>query len=157
MNINGADGLVHLSEVSWDHIKNPTEVLKVGDEVMVKVISVDKDKKRIGLSIRQTQDDPWTDRIAKYHIGDLLNAEITRLTKFGAFAKIEEDLEGLIHISEISEKRIEHAKEVLKEGDNVTVRVIKIDPEAHRIGLSIRRVDSMAYADQDWKALLDEE
>ena len=156
VNINGADGLVHLSEVSWDHIKNPAEVLKVGDEVMVKVISVDKDKKRIGLSIRQTQDDPWTDRIAKYHIGDLLNAEITRPTKFGAFAKIEDDLEGLIHISEISEKRIEHAKEVLKEGDNVTVRVIKIDPEAHRIGLSIRRVDSMAYADQDWKALLDE-
>ena len=157
VNINGADGLVHLSEVSWDHIKNPAEVLKVGDEVNVKVISVDKDKKRIGLSIRQTQEDPWGDRIAKYHIGDLLNAEITRLTKFGAFAKLEEDLEGLIHISEISEKRIEHAKEVLKEGDKVTVRVIKIDPEAHRIGLSIRRVDSMAYADQDWKALLDEE
>ena len=156
VNINGADGLVHLSEVSWDHIKNPAEVLKVGDEVNVKVISVDKDKKRIGLSIRQTQDDPWSDRIAKYHIGDLLNAEITRLTKFGAFAKIEDDLEGLIHISEISEKRIEHAKEVLKEGDNVTVRVIKIDPEAHRIGLSIRRVDSMAYADQDWKALLED-
>ena len=157
VNINGADGLVHLSEVSWDHIKNPAEVLKVGDEVNVKVISVDKDKKRIGLSIRQTQEDPWGDRIAKYHIGDLLNAEITRLTKFGAFAKLEEDLEGLIHISEISEKRIDHAKEVLKEGDKVTVRVIKIDPEAHRIGLSIRRVDSMAYADQDWKALLDEE
>ena len=157
VNINGADGLVHLSEVSWDHIKNPAEVLKVGDEVNVKVISVDKDKKRIGLSIRQTQEDPWGDRIKKYQIGQLLTAEITRLTKFGAFAKLEEDLEGLIHISEISEKRIEHAKEVLKEGDKVTVRVIKIDPEAHRIGLSIRRVDSMAYADQDWKALLDEE
>ena len=156
VNINGADGLVHLSEVSWDHIKNPAEVLKVGDEVNVKVISVDKDKKRIGLSIRQTQEDPWGDRMAKYKVGELLTAEITRLTKFGAFAKLEEDLEGLIHISEISEKRIEHAKEVLKEGDKVTVRVIKIDPEAHRIGLSIRRVDSMAYADQDWKALLDE-
>ena len=155
VNINGADGLVHLSEVSWDHIKNPAEVLKVGDEVNVKVISVDKDKKRIGLSIRQTQEDPWGDRMSKYKVGDLLTAEITRLTKFGAFAKLEDDLEGLIHISEISEKRIEHAKEVLKEGDKVTVRVIKIDPEAHRIGLSIRRVDSMAYADQDWKALLD--
>ena len=155
VNINGADGLVHLSEVSWDHIKNPAEVLKVGDEVNVKVISVDKDKKRIGLSIRQTQEDPWGDRMAKYKVGELLTAEITRLTKFGAFAKLEDDLEGLIHISEISEKRIEHAKEVLKEGDKVTVRVIKIDPEAHRIGLSIRRGDSMAYADQDWKALLD--
>ena len=155
VNINGADGLVHLSEVSWDHIKHPSEVLKVGDEVDVKVISVDREKCRIGLSIRQTQEDPWGDRIAKYQVGQLLTATITRLTKFGAFAKIEDDLEGLIHISEISEKRIEHAKEVLKEGDVVTVRVIKIDPEQHRVGLSIRRVDSMAYADQDWKALLD--
>lgn len=156
VNINGADGLVHLSEISWNQIKNPAEVLKVGDEVNVKVISVDKEKKRIGLSIRQTQDDPWSERIAKYQVGQLLEAEITRLTKFGAFAKLEDDLEGLIHISEISEKRITHAKEVLKEGDKVTVRVIKIDPDAHRIGLSIRRVDSMAYADQDWKALLGE-
>lgn len=156
VNINGADGLVHLSEISWNQIKNPAEVLKVGDEVTVKVISVDKEKKRIGLSIRQTQDDPWSERIAKYQVGQLLEAEITRLTKFGAFAKLEDDLEGLIHISEISEKRITHAKEVLKEGDKVTVRVIKIDPDAHRIGLSIRRVDSMAYADQDWKALLGE-
>ncbi len=156
VNINGADGLVHLSEISWNQIKNPAEVLKVGDEVSVKVISVDKEKKRIGLSIRQTQDDPWSERIAKYQVGQLLEAEITRLTKFGAFAKLEDDLEGLIHISEISEKRITHAKDVLKEGDKVTVRVIKIDPDAHRIGLSIRRVDSMAYADQDWKALLGE-
>jgi small subunit ribosomal protein S1 len=156
VNINGADGLVHLSEISWNQVKNPAEVLKVGDEVTVKVISVDKEKKRIGLSIRQTQDDPWSDRIAKYQVGQLLEAEITRLTKFGAFAKLEDDLEGLIHISEISEKRITHAKEVLHEGDKVTVRVIKIDPDAHRIGLSIRRVDSMAYADQDWKSLLGE-
>lgn len=156
VNINGADGLVHLSEISWNQIKNPAEVLKVGDEVSVKVILVDKEKKRIGLSIRQTQDDPWSERIAKYQVGQLLEAEITRLTKFGAFAKLEDDLEGLIHISEISEKRITHAKDVLKEGDKVTVRVIKIDPDAHRIGLSIRRVDSMAYADQDWKALLGE-
>lgn len=155
VNISGADGLVHLSEVSWDHIKNPSDVLQVGQEVNVKVISVDKEKKRIGLSIRQTQEDPWTDRVAKYHVGQLVEGEITRLTKFGAFAKLEEDLEGLIHISEISEKRIEHAKEVLKEGDKVTLRVIKIDPENHRIGLSIRRVDSMAYADMDWQTLLD--
>lgn len=155
VNINGADGLVHLSEVSWDHIKNPSEVLEVGQEVTVKVISVDKEKKRIGLSIRQTQEDPWSDRVAKYHVGQLVEGTITRLTKFGAFAKLEEDLEGLIHISEISEKRIEHAKEVLKEGDKVTLRVIKIDPENHRIGLSVRRVDSMAYADMDWQTLLD--
>lgn len=155
VNINGADGLVHLSEISWDRIQHPTEVLKVGQEVKVKIISVDREKKRIGLSIRQLEKDPWVGRIGQYEVGQLLEGTITRLTKFGAFARIEEDLEGLIHISEISERRIDHPKEVLKEGDTVTLRVIKIEPENHRIGLSIRRVDSMAYAEMDWKTLED--
>ena len=101
------------------------------------------------------QEDPWVDRIGKYEVGQLLEGTITRLTKFGAFARIEEDLEGLIHISEISERRIEHPKEVLKEGETVTLRVIKIEPENHRVGLSIRRVDSMAFAEMDWKTLED--
>jgi len=157
VSISGADGLVHLSEISWDRIQHPNEVLKVGQEVKVKVISIDRDKKRIGLSIRQLQEDPWSKRAAKYQPGQLVEGTITRLTKFGAFARLEEDLEGLIHISEISEKRIEHPKEVLKEGDVVTLRVIKVDPENHRIGLSLRRVDSMAYADMDWQTLLDDE
>jgi small subunit ribosomal protein S1 len=153
VNINGADGLVHLSEISWDRIQHPSEVLKVGQEVKVKVISIDRDKKRIGLSIRQLLEDPWNQRVAKYQVGQLIEAAITRLTKFGAFARLEEDMEGLIHISEISEKRIEHPKEVLHEGDTVTLRIIKIDPENHRIGLSLRRVDSQAYADLDWQSL----
>ena len=114
VNINGADGLVHLSEISWDRIQHPTEVLKVGQEVKVKIISVDREKKRIGLSIRQLEKDPWVDRIGQYEVGQLLEGTITRLTKFGAFARIVDDLEGLIHISEISERRIDHPKEVLK-------------------------------------------
>jgi small subunit ribosomal protein S1 len=153
VNINGADGLVHLSEISYDRIQHPSEVLKVGQEVKVKVISIDREKKRIGLSIRQLQEDPWNKRVAKYQVGQLIEAKITRLTKFGAFARLEEDMEGLIHISEISEKRIEHPKEVLHEGDDVTLRIIKIDPANHRIGLSLRRVDSQAYADLDWQSL----
>ncbi len=153
VNINGADGLVHLSEISWDRINHPSEVLTVGQDVKVKVISIDREKKRIGLSIRQLQDDPWTARTTKYQMGMLVEATITRLTKFGAFARLERDLEGLIHISEISERRIEHPKEVLKEGDTVTLRIIKIDPANHRIGLSLRRVDSQAYADLDWQSL----
>ena len=153
VNINGADSLVHLSEISWDRIAHPSEVLKVGQEVKVKVISIDKDKKRIGLSIRQLQEDPWAREAETYKVGQLVEGAITRLTKFGAFARISDMLEGLIHISEISERRIEHPKEVLKEGDVVTLRVIKIDPENHRIGLSLRRVDSMAYADLDFQAL----
>ena len=157
VNISGADGLVHLSEISWDRINHPSEVLKVGQEVKVKIISIDKEKKRIGLSIRQLEEDPWSRQVAHYQVGQLVQGSITRLTKFGAFARLEGELEGLIHISEISEKRIEHPKEVLKEGDVVTLRIIKIDPDNHRIGLSLRRVESMAYADMDWQTLLEEE
>lgn len=153
VNISGADGLVHLSELSWEHVQHPREILEVGQEVKVKVISVDKEKKRIGLSIRQTQNDPWQAKVEKFHSGQLTEGVITRLTKFGAFARLEGDIEGLIHISEISENRIEHPKEVLKEGDVVTLRIIRIDPERRRIGLSLRKVDSPAYADKDLKSL----
>jgi small subunit ribosomal protein S1 len=156
VNIAGADGLVHLSEISWDRIQHPNEVLKVGQEVKVKVISIDRDKKRIGLSIRQLQDDPWANQVSQYQVGQLVEGTITRLTKFGAFARLENDIEGLIHISEISDRRIEHPREVLHEGDVVTLRVIKIDAENHRIGLSLRRVDSPAYAEMDWQSLSDD-
>lgn len=153
VNINGADGLVHLSEITWDRIQHPSEVLSVGQEIKVKVISIDRDKKRIGLSIRQLQEDPWSDQAATFSVGQLVQGKITRLTKFGAFAQLDGEIEGLIHISELSEKRIEHPKEVLHEGETVTLRVIKIDPANHRIGLSLRRVDSMAYAEMDWQAM----
>lgn len=156
INIGGIDGLVHLSEVSWERVRHPGEVLKVGQEVKVKVISVDHESRRIGLSIRRLQEDPWVEQIKGLRVGQLVEAVITRLTKFGAFAKLENDFEGLIHISEISEERIEHPKERLHEGDKVTLRIIKIEPESHRIGLSLRRVDSLAYADMDMKALLKE-
>jgi small subunit ribosomal protein S1 len=153
ININGADGLVHLSELSWDHIEHPREVLEVGQEVKVKVINVDKEKKRIGLSVRALQNDPWRSRVEKYSVGQLVEGVITRLTKFGAFARLEGDIEGLIHISEIAEHRIEHPKEVLKEGEVKSLRVIRIDPDQHRIGLSLRKVDSAAFADKDFKLL----
>ena len=153
ININGADGLVHLSELSWEHIDHPREVLEVGQEVKVKVINVDRAKKRIGLSVRALQDDPWKSRVEKYSVGQLVEGVITRLTKFGAFARLEGDIEGLIHISEIAEHRIEHPKEVLKEGEVKSLRVIRIDPEQHRIGLSLRKVDSAAFADKDFKLL----
>ncbi len=153
INVNGADGLVHLSELSWDHIDHPREVLEVGQEIKVKVINVDRDKKRIGLSVRALLDDPWHARIAKYSVGQLVEGKITRLTKFGAFARLDEDVEGLIHISEISDQRIEHPKEALHEGDVKTLRVIRIDADQHRIGLSLRKVDSAAFVDKDFKML----
>lgn len=153
ININGADGLVHLSELSWEHIDHPREVLEVGQEINVKVINVDREKKRIGLSVRALQEDPWRARVEKYSVGQLVEGVITRLTKFGAFARLEGDIEGLIHISEIAEHRIEHPKEVLKEGEVKSLRVIRIDPDQHRIGLSLRKVDSAAFADKDFKLL----
>jgi small subunit ribosomal protein S1 len=156
VNINGADGLVHLSELSWERLNHPKEILEVGQEVQVKVINVDREKKRIGLSMRALQDDPWKSRVEKYSVGQLVEGTITRLTKFGAFARLEGDIEGLIHISELSENRVEHPKEVLKEGDVKTLRVIRIDGEQHRVGLSLRKVDSAAFADKDFKMLTQE-
>lgn len=156
VNIEGADGLVHLSEISWEHIEHPKEVLKVGQEVKVKVINVDYERKRIGLSIRQLQPDPWLEKVENLKEGQLVEGTITHLTKFGAFARLDEDLEGLIHISELSDQRVAHPKEVVREGDVVTLRVIKVEPERHRIGLSLRKVDSPRYTDFDWKTTLAE-
>ena len=156
VNIEGADGLVHLSEISWEHIDKPEDVLRVGQEVQVKVISIDPERKRIGLSIRQTQEDPWKTKAASLRVGQLVKATITRLEKFGAFARLENGVEGLIHISELADHRIEHPKEVVKEGDEVTLRIIRIDPEQRRIGLSLRKVDTLAYADLDLQMALAE-
>jgi len=152
VNIDGADGLVHLSEVSWERIKHPKDVLSIGEEVETKIISIDREQKRIGLSIRQTQDNPWLDKVNDLKEGQLVEGSITHLTDFGAFARLgERDLEGLIHISELSTERIEHPKEIVKLGDTLTLRIIKIDREKFRIGLSLRKVDSGAYIDLDWK------
>ena len=155
VNIGGADGLVHVSEISYDRITHPSEALKVGDEVKVKIISIDKERRRIGLSIRQLQNDPWSTQVNALKVGQLVEGEITRLTNFGAFAKlnIPGDMEGLIHISGLSDKRVDHPKEILKVGDRVALRILRIEEENRRIGLSMRRVDSPQYADQDWKSL----
>jgi len=153
VNINGADGLVHLSEISWDKVRHPGDELKVGQELEVKVISIDEEKKHIGLSIRRLKDDPWQESIKALRVGQLVEAKITRLTKFGAFAMLESGIEGLIHISEISDEHIGHPKELLHENDTVTLRVIKIETDSHRIGLSLRRVESLAFADMDMKVL----
>ena len=156
VNINGADGLVHLTEVSWDRIRHPGDVLKVGQEVEVRVISIDRENKRIGLSIRQMLVDPWPERVAEFTEGQLVEGTIVRLTKFGAFARISDDLEGLVHISELSDHRIEHPKEVVKEGEVLTLRIINIDVNQRRIGLSLRKVNSPAFADLDMQMAMDD-
>ena len=160
VDIGGADGLVHLSEISWKRITHPKEALKVGQEVTVKVLSIDPDRNRISLSMRELEPDPWQTVTSRLIEGQLVEGTITKLTKFGAFASIKGfegyDIEGLIHISELSDRRIEHPKEAVTEGETLAMRVIKIDSERRRIGLSLKRVDSPDYAEIDWQTSIRE-
>ena len=153
VDIGGADGLVHLTEISWKHLTHPSELLAVGQEVEVEVISVDPSSRRIGLSVRRTERDPWAEVQSQYVVGQLIQATITKLTKFGAFARLVDhpEIEGLIHISELSEHRVRHPREVVSKGDVLTLRIVKIDHDQRRLGLSLKKVDSPEYLDLDWK------
>jgi small subunit ribosomal protein S1 len=160
VDIGGADGLVHLSEISWKRIAHPREMLKVGQKVEVKVLGVDVERKRISLSMKELEADPWDLIFEQYSEGQLVEGAVTKLTKFGAFASLAGsetyDIEGLIHISELSDRRIEHPREVVQEGQSVALRILKIDRRRRRIALSLKRVDSPAYADQDWQVAMQE-
>ncbi|MBN1201085.1 MAG: S1 RNA-binding domain-containing protein, partial [Anaerolineae bacterium] len=158
VDLGGADGLVHLTELSWKHITHPREVLEVGQEVTVKVISVDPQRKRIGLSIKRQQHDPWQRVAEEYEVGQLVQATVTKLTKFGAFARLVDapEIEGLVHISELADYRVSHPREVVLVGDVLTLRIVKIDVDQRRLGLSLRQVDSAKFMDQDWQAITDE-
>jgi len=139
VDLGGADGLVHLSELSWGQVSHPSQVLKVGQEVDAMVVGVDRDSKKIALSLKRLQPEPWTGVADRYKVGQVVPAKITKLASFGAFAQIEQGVEGLIHISELSDERIAHPTGVVKEGDEVDVRIIRIDPSRHRLGLSLRQ------------------
>jgi predicted RNA-binding protein with RPS1 domain len=141
VDLGGADGLIHLSELSWGQVQHPSQVLRVGQEIDVRVVGVDRENKKIALSLKQVEENPWTRIEAKYHIGDTVPAKITKLAQFGAFAELEPGVEGLVHISELSEERITHPKQVVREGEDVHLRIIKIDPQRHRLGLSLRQAE----------------
>ncbi len=152
VDVGGADGLVHLTEISWKHIAHPQDVLTIGQEVKVEVISIDQDRKRIGLSIKRQEEDPWTTVTKQYAIGDLVQATITKLVKFGAFARLVDnpEVEGLVHITELADHRVNHPRDVVHEDDVLTLRVVKVDSQRRRIGLSLRRVSSPEYVDRDY-------
>jgi small subunit ribosomal protein S1 len=152
VNLGGADGLIHLSELSWGRVMHLSEVLQVGDVVDVYVLGVDKEKRRIALSLKRLQPEPWSQVNERYTIGQLVQGTITKLTKFGAFAKLNEDIEGLIHITELSDPPPPHPKDVVKEGDVLTLRVIRIDPTRRRLGLSLKKASDAEYADLDTKS-----
>jgi small subunit ribosomal protein S1 len=154
VDIGGAEGLVHLTELSWTHITHPRDFLTVGQEVKVEVISVDPDAKRIGLSMKRQEADPWDTVATSYSIGQLVQGIVTKLTKFGVFIRLVDlpEIEGLVHISELSDQRVTHPREVLNENETVTLRVVKMDIENRRLGLSLKRVNSAEYLDTDWLA-----
>ena len=151
VDLGGADGLIHLSELAWHRVGHPSEVLKVGQPVEVYVMNVDPEKKRIGLSLRRMMPEPWSVVGDQYVVGQVVTAQITRLTAFGAFAKIDNTIEGLIHISEMADYRIGHPKEIVHEGDEVQVRIIKVDPQNRRVGLSLRQASEESYVEMDWR------
>ena len=141
VDIGGIDGLVHISELSWLNVKSPSEIVSVGDLIEVYLLSVDKENLRVGLSIKRLLAKPWDKIDEKYSVGDSIDVTITNLVEFGAFARIEESIEGLIHLSELDEKIVKHPKEIVKEGDVVKVKVVSIDVSKERIGLSIKQVE----------------
>jgi len=145
VDLGGADGLVHISEMSWNPVRSPDEVVKVGDEVDVYVLRVDAVNKKIALSLKRLQPEPWETIHEKFHVGDMVEATVTKLTEFGAFARVKDSVEGLIHISELSSQMIQHPREVVQEGDAVRLKILRIEPERRRLGLSLVQAQGEGY------------
>jgi len=144
VDLGGADGLIHISELSWNPVASPDEVVKIGQEVEVFVLRVDAENKKIALSLKRLHQEPWETINERYEIGDLVKATVTKLTDFGAFARLEGSVEGLIHISELSPRVINHPRDVVGEGDELTVKILRIEPERRRLGLSLKQADDEA-------------
>ena len=140
VDLGGIDGLVHISEISWGRVIHPCTLLKLGDHVRVLVLTIDRENRHVGLSIKRLQQNPWTTVDVRYSIGDIAEAEVTNLVDFGAFVQLEQGLEGLVHISELADQHISHPAEVLEVGQRVLVRVLRVEKDQHRMSLSIKRV-----------------
>ena len=138
VDIGGVDGLLHISEISWGKLKHPEEVLKIGDIINVKILSLNEEKGKISLGLKQTQPEPWTLVGEKYQVGDVLEGKVVQIKEYGAFVELEAGLDGLVHISEIANKRVENVFDELKVGETVKVKIMEIDPEKRRISLSIK-------------------
>jgi small subunit ribosomal protein S1 len=141
VDLDGIDGLIHISELSWSHVNHPSEVLSIGDTVRVKVLDIDRDRQRISLGLKQTQEDPWQRVLDSHNSGDVLEGKVTKVVAFGAFVEIVPGVEGLVHISELAEHHVESPSEVVNPGDEVRVKILEIDEERRRISLSIKRVN----------------
>ncbi|MBU4293932.1 MAG: 30S ribosomal protein S1 [Actinobacteria bacterium] len=141
VDVDGIDGLIHISELSWNHVKHPSEVVKINDPVSVEVLDVDFDKQRLSLGLKQTQKDPWLEKIKNFKIKDVVQGKVTRIVKFGLFVQIEAGMEGLVHISELSPEQIKRPSDVAKIGDELIVRIIDIDFDKRRMAFSVKQVE----------------
>ncbi|HUP99295.1 MAG TPA: 30S ribosomal protein S1 [Aeromicrobium sp.] len=146
VDLGGVDGLVHVSELSWKHIDHPNEVVQVGDEVTVEVLDVDLDRERVSLSLKATQEDPWQHFARTHQMGQIVPGKVTKLVPFGAFVRVEEGIEGLVHISELAERHVEIPEQVVQIGDSVMVKIIDIDLERRRISLSLKQANESGVA-----------
>jgi small subunit ribosomal protein S1 len=138
VDLEGIDGLIHISELSWNHVDHPSEVVEVGEEVQVKVLEVDRDRERISLGLKQTRKDPWQEIVERVNVGETINGRVTKLVSFGAFVEVAEGVEGLIHISELADHHVETPDEIVRSGDEVDARIIDVDAKRRRLSLSLR-------------------
>src|SRR6201747_223768 len=150
VDLGGVDGLVHVSELSWKHIDHPSEVVEVGQEVTVEVLDVDMDRERVSLSLKATQEDPWRHFARTHQIGQVVPGKVTKLVPFGAFVRVDEGIEGLVHISELAERHVEIPEQVVQVGDEILVKVIDIDLDRRRISLSLKQANEGALTDDSF-------
>ena len=141
VDVDGIDGLIHISELSWSHVNHPSEVVAIGDTVRIKVLDIDRDRQRISLGLKQTQEDPWQRVISTHRPGDVLEGQVTKVVAFGAFVEILPGVEGLVHISELADHHVENPSEVVEPGTSLNVKILEIDEERRRLSLSIKRVE----------------
>jgi small subunit ribosomal protein S1 len=141
VDLDGIDGLIHISELSWSHVNHPSEILGIGDTVQVKVLDIDRDRQRISLGLKQTQEDPWQRIVDTYNVNDELEGKVTKVVTFGAFVEILDGVEGLVHISELAPHHVENPREIVQPGDAIRVKILEIDSERRRLSLSAKRVE----------------
>jgi small subunit ribosomal protein S1 len=155
VDLGGVDGLVHVSELSWKHIDHPSEVVEVGQEVTVEVLDVDMDRERVSLSLKATQEDPWQQFARTHQMGQIVPGKVTKLVPFGAFVRVDEGIEGLVHISELAERHVEIPEQVVQVGDDVMVKIIDIDLERRRISLSLKQAnEGVDHSSEDFDPTL---
>jgi len=149
VDLDGIDGLIHISELSWGHVNHPSEVLSIGQTVKVKVLDIDRDRQRISLGLKQTQEDPWQRVVSTYSVGDVLEGKVTKVVAFGAFVEVMEGVEGLVHISELAQHHVENPREIVNPGDVGRVKILEIDEDRRRLSLSFKRVEDQILPIRD--------